>query len=138
VIDAKPIAAMAVPGELPPFGKPVAPDILEAGRQDFVQKRRRAVSRTRFVEEGPAGIEIADRQSVPPGMWPGCFDQSFPVRNFRFQVGHIDAEHPHTGDSDGQHAPRLRHMLGHMVNRAGLAACGDQHTIANAWRFHRT
>ena len=64
MVDAEAIAAVAVPGELPPIRIAMPPQIAKPDRVHAVHETRGRVDRARFIDIGTAGVEVADRQRV--------------------------------------------------------------------------
>src|SRR5829696_2822636 len=57
VVDAKAVAARAVPGKLATIGISPAPQVAKPDRLDLVEKMRRRIDCARLVDIGAAGVE---------------------------------------------------------------------------------
>jgi hypothetical protein len=113
MVDAKPVAAMAVPGELPPIRIAMPPQVAETDRIHAVHETRGHIDRPRLVDVGAAGVEVADRQRISGRASAERIDQRLPVRHLLLQIRHVNTGQPQHAEIDIDQPPRLVHAHAH-------------------------
>src|SRR5215831_10420832 len=130
MVDAEPIIPRTKPGVFASVWMAVPPQVAKPDLLDRIHITCGRVDRPRLVEICTTGIEVADGQCAVSAPRGEAGDQRFPIRDFREQVRHVDANEPERGEIDTDHPVRLgqSHIDGAVVSKR--AAGGDEHTLA--------
>src|SRR6516162_6418484 len=130
MVDTESITSGAKPGVFASLWIAVTPKVVKPDLLDHIHIMRCRVDRPCLVEIGATGIEVADGQRSGCAPRGECSDQSFPVRDLREQIRHVDADEPERGEVDTDHPIRLgqSHFDGAVFVKG--APGGDEHTVA--------
>src|SRR5215472_9550541 len=137
MVDAEPIASGAEPGIFASFRIAVPPEVTELDLLDGIQIMRRQVGRPRLIEICSASIEVADSQHTFGTLLGESGEQRFPVRDFRAEVRHVDADQTQHGKIDTDHTVRLGQSRVDRPMFAEGVPGSDKHTVPTRRWYQR-
>src|SRR5215813_13277795 len=100
MVDTESITSGAKPGVFASLWIAVTPQVAKPDLLNRIHIMRCRVDRPRLVEICTTGIEVADGQCAVSTLRREASDQRFPIRDFREQVRHVDADEPERGEID--------------------------------------
>src|SRR5215471_7739066 len=125
-----PFVPRAEPGVFAPVWIAVPPQIAKPDLLYRIHIMRCRVDRPRLVEICATSIKVADGQCSVSARRREGSDQRFPIRDFRAQVWHVDADEAERGEIDTDHPIGLGQSHVQSAVSSKEAPGGDEHTVA--------
>src|SRR5215470_6448885 len=109
MVDAEPVTLGAKTGVFTSLWVALTPQVAKPNSLDRIHIMRCPIDRSRLVEICATSIKVADGQCTVSALRRERGDKRLPIRDFREQVWHIDADEPEFGEMDTYHSIGLGH-----------------------------